>query len=119
MITTTRPRIAASTENKGKRSPVSAVPIKNNPNQGQKSWGNGMKNLRILIADDHDVVRRGIKSLIESRPEWVVCDEAHSGREAVAKSEETKAGYCGPRYLDAGTERAGGGPKDTKGVARQ
>ena len=49
-----------------------------------------MKNLRILIADDHDVVRRGIKSLIESRPEWQVCDEARSGREAVAKSEERK-----------------------------
>jgi DNA-binding NarL/FixJ family response regulator len=49
-----------------------------------------MKNLRILIADDHDVVRRGIKSLIESRPEWQVCDEAHSGREAVAKADERK-----------------------------
>jgi DNA-binding NarL/FixJ family response regulator len=49
-----------------------------------------MKNLRILIADDHDVVRRGIKSLIESRAEWQVCDEAHSGREAVAKAEEGK-----------------------------
>ena len=49
-----------------------------------------MKNLRILIADDHDIVRRGIKSLIEARPEWKVCDEAHSGREAVAKAEEKK-----------------------------
>jgi DNA-binding NarL/FixJ family response regulator len=49
-----------------------------------------MKNLRILIADDHDVVRRGIKSLIESRNEWQVCDEAQSGREAVAKAEERK-----------------------------
>ena len=49
-----------------------------------------MKNLRILVADDHDVVRRGIKSLIESRPEWHVCDEARSGREAVAKAEERK-----------------------------
>ena len=49
-----------------------------------------MKNLRILVADDHDVVRRGIKSLLESRQEWQVCDEAHSGREAVAKSEEKK-----------------------------
>ena len=49
-----------------------------------------MKNLRILVADDHDVVRRGIKSLIESRPEWRVCDEARSGREAVAKADEQK-----------------------------
>src|SRR5579863_498562 len=49
-----------------------------------------MKNLKILIADDHDIVRRGIRSLIEARPEWKVCDEAHSGREAVAKAEEKK-----------------------------
>jgi DNA-binding NarL/FixJ family response regulator len=49
-----------------------------------------MKTLKILIADDHDVVRRGIRSLIESRPEWQVCDEAHSGREAVQKAEERK-----------------------------
>ena len=49
-----------------------------------------MRNLRILVADDHDVVRRGIKSLIESRPEWQVCDEARSGREAVAKAEGRK-----------------------------
>jgi len=49
-----------------------------------------MKNLKILIADDHDIVRRGIRSLIEARPEWKVCDEAHSGREAVAKAEERK-----------------------------
>jgi DNA-binding NarL/FixJ family response regulator len=49
-----------------------------------------MKHLRILVADDHDIVRRGIKSLIESRPGWQVCDEARSGREAVAKTEERK-----------------------------
>ena len=49
-----------------------------------------MRHLRILVADDHDVVRRGIKSLIESRPEWQVCDEARSGREAVTKAEERK-----------------------------
>ena len=90
MITNTHPKNAPGTDNNGKRNPVLTEPIKNIPDQGQKSWGNGMKNLRILIADDHDVVRRGIKSLIESRPEWVVCDEAHSGREAVAKSEERK-----------------------------
>jgi DNA-binding NarL/FixJ family response regulator len=49
-----------------------------------------MKNVRILVADDHDVVRRGIKSLIESQPGWQVCDEARSGREAVAKAEERR-----------------------------
>src|ERR1700741_5086734 len=49
-----------------------------------------LTNLRILVADDHDVVRRGLRGLIESRPGWVVCEEAHTGREAVTKAEELK-----------------------------
>jgi DNA-binding NarL/FixJ family response regulator len=49
-----------------------------------------MKNLRILIADDHDLMRRGVKSLLQSHPGWEVCAEAHTGREAVSKAEETK-----------------------------
>ena len=49
-----------------------------------------VNNLRILVADDHDVVRRGLKGLIECRPGWEVCDEAHTGREAVAKAEQLK-----------------------------
>jgi DNA-binding NarL/FixJ family response regulator len=49
-----------------------------------------MKNLRILIADDHDLMRRGLKTIVESQPGWQVCDEAHTGREAVAKAKETK-----------------------------
>jgi DNA-binding NarL/FixJ family response regulator len=49
-----------------------------------------MKTLRILIADDHDLMRRGLKSLLESRPGWSICAEAHTGREAVTKAEELK-----------------------------
>ena len=49
-----------------------------------------MKTLRILIADDHDLMRRGVKALLQSRPGWEVCGEAHTGREAVAKAEELK-----------------------------
>jgi DNA-binding NarL/FixJ family response regulator len=40
--------------------------------------------LRILIADDHDLMRRGVKTLIESHAGWEVCGEARTGREAVA-----------------------------------
>jgi DNA-binding NarL/FixJ family response regulator len=43
-----------------------------------------------MIADDHDLVRRGLKMLLESHPGWKVCAEAHSGREAVAMAEEFK-----------------------------
>jgi len=39
--------------------------------------------LRILIVDDHAVVRRGVRSLLESQPGWEVAGEAATGREAV------------------------------------
>lgn len=49
-----------------------------------------MKSLRILIADDHDLMRRGLRALLESHAGWTICAEAHTGREAVAKAEELK-----------------------------
>jgi DNA-binding NarL/FixJ family response regulator len=42
-----------------------------------------MKNLRILIADDHALVRHGLRSVLEGQPGWSVCGEAPDGREAV------------------------------------
>jgi DNA-binding NarL/FixJ family response regulator len=54
--------------------------------QGRKS----VKNVRILVADDHDVVRRGVRSLLEIHPGWKVCGEAAKGREAIAKVRELK-----------------------------
>lgn len=47
-----------------------------------------MKNIRILIADDHDIVRAGIRLLIERESGWAVCGEAADGREAVALAEK-------------------------------
>src|SRR5271167_149597 len=44
-----------------------------------------MSALKVLIADDHDVVRKGLKMLIEEHAGWQVCGEARSGREAVEK----------------------------------
>jgi len=38
---------------------------------------------RILIADDHEVARKGIRSLLEDHTGWEVCGEARDGREAV------------------------------------
>jgi DNA-binding NarL/FixJ family response regulator len=46
--------------------------------------------LRILIADDHDVMRQGTRSVIEREPGWEVCGVAATGREAVARAEELK-----------------------------
>jgi DNA-binding NarL/FixJ family response regulator len=46
--------------------------------------------VRILVADDHEVVRRGLCTLLQSQPEWEVCGEAGDGREAVAKAQSLK-----------------------------
>lgn len=48
------------------------------------------KTVRVLIADDHDIVRRGVRSVVESRPGWQVVAEAQDGREALDLAIETK-----------------------------
>lgn len=45
-----------------------------------------MGTLRLLVADDHDVVRAGIRTLLEEQPGWEVVGEAANGREAVEKA---------------------------------
>ena len=44
---------------------------------------------RILIADDHAIVRSGVRSLLETQPAWEVVAEAADGAEAIAKAIET------------------------------
>jgi len=44
--------------------------------------------MRILLADDHEMVRRGLRSLLQAHPGWVVCAECANGREAVERSAE-------------------------------
>jgi hypothetical protein len=39
--------------------------------------------VRILLADDHDIVRHGLRQLLEHEPGWEVCGEARDGRSAV------------------------------------
>jgi DNA-binding NarL/FixJ family response regulator len=49
-----------------------------------------MPPLSILIADDHAVVRAGLRTLLESRAHWQVCAEAADGRDAVEKAAKHK-----------------------------
>jgi len=49
-----------------------------------------MGQLRILLADDHTVVRQGLRKVLEERPDWVVVAEAGNGRDAVKQAEEFK-----------------------------
>ena len=46
--------------------------------------------LRILVADDHALMRRGIRALLDSRPGWKVVSEAASGRQAIAYAVKLK-----------------------------
>jgi DNA-binding NarL/FixJ family response regulator len=61
--------------------------------------------LRILIADDHEVARRGIRSLLESHPGWEVCAEARDGRDAVELATNTKPDLA---LLDVGMPNLNG-----------
>ena len=49
-----------------------------------------MGTLRILLADDHTVVRQGLRRVLEERPDWKVVAEAGDGREAVRQAEQLK-----------------------------
>jgi len=46
--------------------------------------------LRILVADDHHVVRTGLRTLLETESDWEVCGEATNGREALEKVKQLK-----------------------------
>jgi len=45
---------------------------------------------QILIADDHEVVRSGLRAIIETRADWIVSGEASNGRDAVALALKVK-----------------------------
>ena len=42
--------------------------------------------VRILLVDDHEVVRRGLQMLLSREPSWKICGEARDGREAIEKA---------------------------------
>jgi DNA-binding NarL/FixJ family response regulator len=47
-----------------------------------------MGRVRILLADDHTIVRQGLRKVLEERPEWEVVAEAGDGREAIGLAEQ-------------------------------
>jgi DNA-binding NarL/FixJ family response regulator len=61
--------------------------------------------LRILIADDHEVARQGIRALLEAHPGWEVCAEAKDGREAVELASTTNPALI---LLDVGMPNLNG-----------
>jgi DNA-binding NarL/FixJ family response regulator len=67
--------------------------------------GETMASFRILIADDHEIVRQGIRAIIESHAGWEVCAEAMDGQETVEKVDQ-----CNPDMvaLDIGMPNLNG-----------
>jgi DNA-binding NarL/FixJ family response regulator len=61
--------------------------------------------VRILIADDHGVVRKGLRALLDSRRGWQVCAEVANGRDAVEKATKLKPDVA---ILDIGMPGLGG-----------
>ena len=53
-------------------------------------WEVNLAELRILIADDHELIRRGVRSLLEAEPGWKVVGEASDGQDAIEKAKETR-----------------------------
>src|SRR6202158_3285665 len=85
-----RPRIMQSVY-QASRAHASRLPVLDSEAQPQKAALRlGTKTVRILVVDDHDIIRRGLKQLLTSRPGWEVCGEAKTGREAVALAEQLK-----------------------------
>ena len=46
--------------------------------------------MQILVADDSDIVRRGVIDILSEEREWTVCGEARNGSEALQKARELK-----------------------------
>jgi DNA-binding NarL/FixJ family response regulator len=46
--------------------------------------------MRILIVDDHEIVRRGIREVLQAQPGWQICGEAKNGREAIALADQSR-----------------------------
>ena len=49
-----------------------------------------MTTLRVLVADDHEIVRRGLCAILNSHRGWEVCEEAADGREALEKTKQLR-----------------------------
>src|SRR4029077_10945121 len=82
-----RPRWAASRRRVKRVPAVPATPYILGPRQadaGERT--HSMACVRILIADDHELVRQGLRALLAGRPRWGGCGEAAGGVEAIEKA---------------------------------
>jgi DNA-binding NarL/FixJ family response regulator len=52
------------------------------------STDTAVSTVKILVADDHEVMRLGMRNLLEAQSNWEVCAEASNGREAIQLTED-------------------------------
>ena len=81
------------------------TPAEEPPEDRERSLVQTGGRRRILIADDHEVTRRGIRALFAEEPDLEICGEARDGIEAVARAKELKPDLI---ILDLIMPRAGG-----------
>lgn len=74
-----------------------------------------MAPLRILLADDHTIVRHGLRKILQDQPDWTVVAEAADGREAVRQVLETRPEVA---VLDIGMPQLNG-IEATRQIARR
>ena len=71
-----------------------------------------MSHIRILLADDHTIIRSGLRLLLEQQPDFKVVAEANDGREAVELVSKHHPDVASARYRHAATERNRSDPAD-------
>ena len=71
-----------------------------------------MKKIRVLIAEDHETVRQGLRALLADRADIEVVGEAPNGRIAVERVAALKPDIAVHRFVDAGDERPGRHARD-------
>jgi DNA-binding NarL/FixJ family response regulator len=83
------PKLVTLTSRQAYKSPrEKALMAESNPQPQKTGFRPGAKALRILVADDHDIIRLGLKNLLTARSGWEICAEAKTGREAVNLAEQ-------------------------------
>lgn len=77
------------------------------PGRGEENGKNGNEPIRVLIVEDNDFVRSGLRTIIEAAPDMVVVGEAINGRQAVELAEQLL-----PDTICYGPQPAGDGRSD-------
>ena len=71
---------------------TAVLPIPEPPSEDAREWGGeaerapGNGHTRILVADDHEVLRHGVRLILKDEPGWEICGEASDGKEAVERT---------------------------------